>query len=37
MKTIHSVKSVLGAEIDKVTIEDLDSITHTPAVIIRRK
>ncbi len=37
MKTIHSVKSVLGAEIDKVTIEDLDSITHTPAVIIRKK
>ena len=37
MKTIHSVKSVWGAEIDKVTIEDLDSITHTPAVIIRRK
>ncbi|MDO5832471.1 MAG: coenzyme F420-0:L-glutamate ligase [Methanobrevibacter sp.] len=36
MKTIHSVKSVLGAEIDKVTIEDLDSITHTPAVIIRK-
>ena len=36
MKTIHSVKSVLGAEIDKVTIEDLDSITHTPAVVIRK-
>lgn len=36
MKTIHSVKSVLGSEIDEVTIEDLDSITHTPAVIIRR-
>jgi F420-0:gamma-glutamyl ligase-like protein len=36
MKTIHSVKSVLGAEIDEVTIEDLDSITHTPAVVIRK-
>lgn len=36
MKTIHSVKAVLGSEIDEVTIEDLDSITHTPAVIIRR-
>lgn len=36
MKTIHSVKSVLGTEIDEVTIEDLDSITHTPAVIIRK-
>ena len=37
MKTIHSVKEVLGSEIDAVTIEDLDSITHTPAVIIRKK
>ena len=37
MKTIHSVKAVLGSEIDEVTIEDLDSITHTPAVIIRKK
>ena len=37
MKTIHSVKEVLGTEIDEVTIEDLDSITHTPAVIIRKK
>ena len=37
MKTIHSVKAVLGSEIDAVTIEDLDSITHTPAVIIRKK
>lgn len=36
MKTIHSVKAVLGSEIDSVTIEDLDSITHTPAVIIRK-
>lgn len=37
MKTIHSVKEVLGSEMDAVTIEDLDSITHTPAVIIRKK
>lgn len=37
MKTIHSVKAVLGTEIDEVTVEALDSITHTPAVIIRRK
>ena len=37
MKTIHSVKAVLVTEIDEVTIEDLDSITHTPAVIIRKK
>lgn len=37
MKTIHSVKEVLGSEIDEVTIEDLDSITHTPAVIIRKR
>ncbi len=36
MKTIHSVKAVLGTEIDEVTVEALDSITHTPAVIIRR-
>lgn len=36
MKTIHSVKEVLGSEIDEVTVEDLDSITHTPAVIIRK-
>ena len=36
MKTIHSVKAVLGSEIDEVTIEQLDSITHTPAVIIRK-
>ncbi len=36
MKTIHSVKAVLGSEMDEVTIKDLDSITHTPAVIIRK-
>ena len=37
MKTIHSVKSVLGTEFDEVTVEALDSITHTPAVIIRKQ
>ncbi len=36
MKTIHSVKEVLGTEMSEVTIEALDSITHTPAVIIRK-
>lgn len=35
MSTIHSVKSVLGTDEANVTIEALDSITHTPAVIIR--
>ena len=35
MKTIHSVKKVLGTSETGVTIEALDSITHTPAVIIR--
>ncbi len=37
MATIHSVKSVLGTDTGSVTIEALDSITHTPAVIIRPK
>ena len=37
MKTIHSVKEVLGTEVDEVTVEALDSITHTPAVIIRKQ
>lgn len=36
METIHSVKSVLNTSIDNVTIEQLNSITHTPAVIIRK-
>ena len=35
MSTIHSVKNVLGTDESNVTIESLDSITHTPAVIIR--
>ncbi|SDA59170.1 coenzyme F420-0:L-glutamate ligase [Methanobrevibacter millerae] len=37
MKTIHDVKKVLGTSEKEVTVEDLDSITHTPAVIIRKK
>lgn len=37
MKTIHSVKEVLGKDVDEVTVEALDSITHTPAVIVRKK
>ena len=36
MKTIHSVKEVLNTTETEVTIEALDSITHTPAVIIRK-
>ncbi len=36
MKTIHSVKKVLGTSETGVTIEALYSITHTPAVIIRK-
>lgn len=37
MPTIHSVKSVLNVDGGVVTVEDLDSITHTPAVILRKK
>jgi len=37
METIHSVKNVLGEDIDDVSIESLDSIIHTPAVIVREK
>lgn len=37
MPTIHSVKSVLNVDGEVVTVEDLDSITHTPAVILRKK
>ena len=37
MPTIHSVKSVLNVDSGVVTVEDLDSITHTPAVILRKK
>lgn len=37
MSTIHSVKKVLGTDEKNITIEALDSITHTPAVILRKK
>lgn len=36
METIYSVKEVLGSDTDGVTIESLDSIIHTPAVLIRK-
>jgi len=36
METIHSVKDVLGENIDEVTVQALDSVIHTPAVIIRK-
>ena len=36
MNTIHSVKNVLNTEMDTITINDLNSISHTPAVIIRK-
>lgn len=37
MATIHSVKSIFGSDTNEISIETLDSITHTPAVIIRKK
>ncbi len=37
MSTIYSAKSVLGEDVDEISLEALDSITHTPAVIIRGK
>lgn len=37
METIHSVKNILGSNIDGTTVESLDSIVHTPAVIVREK
>ncbi|MDL2270978.1 coenzyme F420-0:L-glutamate ligase [Methanobrevibacter sp. OttesenSCG-928-I08] len=36
MSTIHSVKNVLNSDETSVSLKDLDSITHTPAVIIRK-
>ena len=37
MATIHSVKEVLNEEnTSEVSVESLDSITHTPAVLIRK-
>lgn len=37
METIYSVKDVLKINENKVTFESLDSITHTPGVIVRKK
>ena len=37
METIYSAKDVLNTDANSVTIESLDSIVHTPAVIIREK
>jgi hypothetical protein len=36
MSTIYSVKSVLNSDESNVSIKDLDSIVHTPAIIIRK-
>ena len=36
MATIHSVKEVLGSDEAEVSIESLDSIIHTPAVLVRK-
>ena len=37
MATIHSVKEVLNEDnTSEVSVEALDSITHTPAVLIRK-
>ena len=36
METIYSVKDVLDSDTHEVTVESLDSIIHTPAVIIRK-
>ena len=36
MKTIYSAKKVLGSEFDEVSVESLESIKHTPAVLLRK-
>ncbi|WP_405325433.1 coenzyme F420-0:L-glutamate ligase [Methanobrevibacter sp.] len=36
METIYSVKDVLDSDTHEVTVDSLDSIIHTPAVIIRK-
>ena len=36
METIYSVKDVLDSDTHEVTVESLDSIIHTPAVLIRK-
>ncbi|MBP5699890.1 MAG: coenzyme F420-0:L-glutamate ligase [Methanobrevibacter sp.] len=37
METIYSVKDVLDSDTHEVTVESLDSIIHTPAVLIRKR
>ena len=36
MATIHSAKDVLNSDSPEVSVESLDSIIHTPAVLIRK-
>ena len=36
METIYSVKDVLDSDTHEVTVESLDSIIHTPAMLIRK-
>lgn len=36
METIYSVKDVLDSDTHEVTVDSLDSIIHTPAVLIRK-
>ncbi|MCC7553302.1 MAG: coenzyme F420-0:L-glutamate ligase [Methanobacteriaceae archaeon] len=36
MSTIHDAKKILGLEGSKITLDHLNSIIHTPAVIIRK-
>ena len=36
MATIHSVKEVLDSDTSEVSVEALDSIIHTPAVLVRK-
>ena len=36
METIYSVKDVLDSDTHEVTVESLDSIIHTPAVLLRK-
>ena len=35
METIYSAKSVLDSEYDEVSVESLETIIHTPAVLLR--
>jgi len=35
IETVYDMKNVFNGDIDNVTIEMLDSVEHTPAVIVR--